>query len=205
MRLWLTLFSLISCFTLQAGPPRKETKTSKPGNATFTRVPEEELRQFVLNPKKFGEAWEDPSGVVWGDTARDQNGNAIEMTRAKASNYCADIGASLPTREQFEQLAKYLGGERRTFFSAGGYPRSYIEGYKPQILPNLTYEDKWGTSGYCFWASLYPYDSDEAYFFFGGGGDISWVEVTDEKAVRCVARRLPSGLGAPITIIHSDK
>jgi len=115
----------------------------------------------------LGDAWRDPSGLIWGDIARNVKGEAQYMKHAVATDYCVSIGARLPTMEEFTQLREYMGW---------GTPQGYV----PQALPNL--------SNYGFWSS--PHSGDSAYFFDGSGGDIGNDLRKFNYAVRCVIRRI---------------
>jgi len=59
---------------------------------------------------QLGEAWKDPSGMIWGDTVRDGS-EGKEMLHDEATKYCKTIGAQLPSREDFVRLRKYMGAK----------------------------------------------------------------------------------------------
>ncbi len=65
----------------------------------------------------LGEAYTDPSGLIWGATARDAQGQIRMMNQQAAVDYCKTIGARLPTIYEFVQLTKYRGADN---FSADG-------------------------------------------------------------------------------------
>ena len=69
---------------------------------------------------KFGSAVKDPSGLVWGGLivlpsfpTREPGQFYDEM----AQTHCKDVGGRLPTKAEFEQLAKYLGLAEHTIFN----------------------------------------------------------------------------------------
>jgi len=49
----------------------------------------------IINHPELGDAWLDPSGLIWGDTPLDSDGNPINLNHADATQYCAKIGARL--------------------------------------------------------------------------------------------------------------
>jgi hypothetical protein len=84
---------------------------------------------------EFENAWRDPSGMIWGDVVKNEDGAARRFILRDAKRYCRRIGAQLPTYEDFVRLGEYLGARGAD-----------AAGYTPQILPNLTYDSFW-TSG----------------------------------------------------------
>jgi hypothetical protein len=124
----------------------------------------------------LGEAWRDPSGIVWGDIVRGPDGEVVYMTQNQAFASCEMIGARLPTQKEFMELRKFLGA----------FGVDMIAGYTPQILPNL--------DRHYFWTSSEIRGSDDVYFFNGTTGDLrthyrfprrKWI------ATRCVLSELP--------------
>ena len=87
----------------------------------------------------LGEAYRDPSGLIWGDVVMD--GQGIDtMDQHSADEYCKSRNARLPTKEEYEQLTRYLG-------------RSKEQGYSPFLtdgitdyLPLLTFYWEWTSS-----------------------------------------------------------
>lgn len=123
----------------------------------------------------LGEAYRDPKGMIWGDIAKKPDGNPIYMTHAAATQYCENKGASLPTREDFLRLRRYLG-----YHTGDGYSSLATDG--KDILPGL--------SGKWFWSSsVHPYGSDYAYFFSGSRGVMYYDHRVSKIAVRCVSSR----------------
>lgn len=123
----------------------------------------------------LGEAYRDPSGLIWGSIVMVQ-GKVNKMNQYDADKYCEDGGARLPTKEEFEQLAKYLGKG-----TAQGYS-PYLADGKTDFLPGL--------SNYWFWSSsAYPYDSNDAHDFYGNYGDVAFAYRVHSRAARCVAGR----------------
>ena len=96
-----------------------------------------------------------------------------------AVDYCKNIGAELPSREDFVRLREYMGAKAGT-----------NDGYAPQVLPNLT--DAKGNSNY-FWSSssVHPDYSIFAYDFNGRSGYIDnfYRDNANDNSVRCVVPR----------------
>ncbi len=130
--------------------------------------------KFVLdtsNPK-LGEAYMDPSGLVWGSLAK-QNGEIIRMSEDDAESYCEDIGAHLPTEPEFKQLAIYLGRQ-----TASGYS-PLIMNSKAELLPELS-----GT--YKSWSASNDRYSDNHLVFYGHTGELIFsFNRSIQLAVRC--------------------
>jgi len=161
--------------------PSVETKTSKQADGqvvTWTRD---------TSKPKLGEAWRDPSGMIWGDIAKKEDGSPHFMTHKNATAYCAglkdaqgkSIGAVLPIWEDFIRLREYMGAKSGS-----------DEGYAPQVLPNLTYTENGQTRSRYFWSSSVDPDySNFAYDFDGRLGGSYYRNVDDYRSVRCVVAR----------------
>lgn len=121
----------------------------------------------------LGEAYRDPdpSGLIWGSIAMAQ-GKVNKMNQSLAERYCKEGGARLPTKEELEQLAKYLG-------------KGTVQGYSPYLADGKT-EFLPGLSSYSIWSS----SSIDSYFvhIFSGGYITSGLRAT-KGAVLCVADR----------------
>ncbi len=133
----------------------------------------------------LGEAWRDPSGLIWGDIVKDDDHSIRYMDQYQASTYCESIGAQLPSREDFARLRGYMGATTAASEYAG-------RGYTPQVLPNLYRIAEGRSVSNFFWSSLVRPDlSHYAYYFFGRTGGIYSVYrlFAGSLAVRCVARR----------------
>lgn len=187
--------------------------------AIFTRVSPSELEKIgVKNSAKFGIALRDPSGMIWGDAARDEKGAIRYMNQRDAIAFCKafddelhkdgknkDLEVRLPTgwsREEndshgkmdsdFVRLSQYLGADVTVRYS-------HIEnGFRPQVLPSLTHERQGGSTVSRFWSSTWPV---HPYYFVAGNdiyaGHISYDFWRNDDApyvsVRCViAPRRPS-------------
>ena len=165
------------------------TKKTKSG-AEFKRVSEEELHALgIKDTKKFGEAWQDPSGRIWSDIAKKEDGSALNMNQKDAETYCKNLGAELPSGyiedqngkhggkdSDFVALRKYMGAK-----SLAGYGAP--EGYAPEILPNLT--------GWNWSSSVLPDNTNFAYDFDGRDGLVSHYYRSSSFSfygVRCVVR-----------------
>ena len=133
----------------------------------------------------LGEAWRDPSGMIWGDIVKNDDDSIRYMDQYQAPTYCESIGARLPSRADFARLRGYMGATTAASESSGS-------GYTPQVLPNL-YRTADGLSvGNYFWSSsVHPDFSYEAYYFVGRSGVIYnyYRSFYSNVAVRCVVRR----------------
>jgi hypothetical protein len=125
---------------------------------------------------ELGNAYQDPSGLIWGDIVVFAGGNSL-MTGAVANQYCVDRQATLPTLQQFEQLMTYLG-----YGSSKGYSPYTQEG-SAEVLPGLV--------GHRIWSSTL-YDWRTAWVFLGGnqgGLGLGYFDVENASA-RCVTTLL---------------
>jgi hypothetical protein len=177
------------------------TKKTASG-AEFKRASEEDLKAAgVKDPKKFGEAWEDPSGMIWSDIAKKEDGSPLFMIHKDVEAYCKSLGAELPSGwkedqngkhgfankdSDFVRLRKYMGAEY-----AAGYDTP--KGYTAQILPNLTTTSEKGEILNRWWhwsSSVHPDDTEGAYLFNGRDGDVDVVFRSNGHyfSVRCVVR-----------------
>lgn len=103
----------------------------------------------VTNHPELGNAWSDEGGLIWGDMvqanqlssqqastycANRSDTGACLMTQAQAVAYCQSIKASLPTKEQFIQLDKYIGDSFTTLDINWNFlvPKEQVE-----VIPNL--------------------------------------------------------------------
>lgn len=128
----------------------------------------------------LGEAYKDPSGLVWGSFKMNDN---TAKTKLEAISFCRKKGARLPRSEEFDQLTKYLGKG-----SPGGYNPMTAPGPGSTVLfTGLTNGFFWGVQGR---------GPDEVYmneiFFAGAGGFIETSNRNFYNWVVCVAGRGPS-------------
>ncbi len=181
----LTVSSLISCSEQQAPAPEARRLTKKTASgAEFKRASEEDLKAAgIKDPKKFGEAWEDPSGMIWSDIAKKEDGSPLCMNHIDAEAYCKSLGAELPSGWQedengkhgypdkdsdFVRLRKYMGAE----YAAG---HDTPQGYAAQILPNLTRINEEGeVLNRWYWSSSETDGTDFAYIFTDRDGDVGY-------------------------------
>jgi hypothetical protein len=171
----------------------------------FKRASEEDLNAAgIKDSKKFGEAWEDPSDMIWSDTAKKEDGSPLFMNHKDAEAYCKSLGAELPSGwpedlngkhgfpnkdSDFVRLRKYMAAEY-----AAGYDTP--KGYAGQILPNLTTINEQGEIlSRWHWSSSVHTDSNYAYVFDGRFGDVGYSNRSDDDhsvdidySVRCVVR-----------------
>lgn len=136
------------------------------------------------NPK-LGEAYRDPSGLIWGATVTVRGApnyiNPIDPKYKRqydamaVAEDCKNIGARLPTMEEFEQLAKYLG-----LGSPKGYSPYQLDA-KTEVLTGLYRQWFWSSTGY-------PGYEDYAFGFISETGRIGFAVRTDSFAARCVSK-----------------
>lgn len=130
----------------------------------------------------LGEAYRDPKGLVWGDIAKKTEGIVSFMNlmnHTDATNYCASIGARLPSKAEFTRLREYMGGLSRTDGDEEGYSD---ERYSAQVLSSFSDDFFWSSS-------VNPNTSDrlDAFFAFNSlSGRISYFYRHRFNAVRCV-------------------
>ncbi len=132
----------------------------------------------------LGEAYKDPSGLIWGSIVKSEDWNAIKgrsaINQYDVDTYCKANGARLPTEKEFELLAAYLGK-----YSEQGYSPFLADG-KTDLLPGL--------SSYWFWSSSLNQNGPDIALLFNGS-DGYMVNGVDRSitfiygAGRCVADR----------------
>ena len=165
-------------FSTSTGPG--DTRTTISGHK-FTQV---------TNQSALGNAWKDESGLIWGDLITKDKMSKEDimnycsgvsdtgpcyMTQQRAGAYCNSLSDNqhqylLPTKAQFEQLAKYLGDGSDTGYNP-----------EPKIIPNLIENYFWS-------GSVFPAVSDSGYGFFGSDGIIGNGFRSNCSSVRCVGR-----------------
>lgn len=139
--------------------PSSQQRISKNSRQIFIRD-----ARFPL----FGEAWRDPSGLVWSEPSSDG------MAFREAPEYCKSRGGRLPSAAEFEALSRYLGNEGN-----GGYS-TYVYGSKTEIIPDLT-------DG-LFWTSSYNTEDDNHFTFNGETGVIGAEPPFVGLKILCVGR-----------------
>ncbi len=133
----------------------------------------------------LGEAWRDPSGMIWGDIVKNDDHSIRYMDQYQATTYCKSIGATLPSLEDFARLRRYMGATTAASEHSGW-------GYTPQVLPNLVRTPNGRIVSNSFWSSsVHPGDSSDAYAFNGRSGDFGYDDrdFVGGFTARCVARR----------------
>ncbi|MCE3009185.1 MAG: hypothetical protein LW875_01065 [Proteobacteria bacterium] len=123
----------------------------------------------------LGEAFRDPSGLIWGDIVRAQDAVKL-MNGVRAEDYCQAAGVRLPESEEFERLAEYLGQG-----TSLGYSPFLADG-KTDFLSGLSDNFFWsGTaSGFDVFVNRYV--------FYGADGGIRIGHRFQHLlAVRCVS------------------
>lgn len=113
---------------------------------------------------KLGEAYRDPSGLIWGEIM------SQSMDYKNADKACKQIGARLPLIREFYDLRGFLGQ----------HSYSTKQAYGPdEILPGL--------SGNLFWSSS-DGRSGSIQVFNGSTGDVAEAYSYKPLSVRCVLR-----------------
>jgi hypothetical protein len=118
--------------------------------------------------------------MIWGDIVKFEDGYPRYMSHGEAAKYCKSIGGRLPSREDFIRLREYMGAQSEN-----------VDGYSPQVLPNLI-DEKWKDSR-DFWSSTTLPDYPNLAYTFGGGNGHMYViglsSALHNTAVRCVSVR----------------
>lgn len=127
----------------------------------------------------FGEAFRDPSGMIWSSPAMRAGQHAL-MSYADAAKFCEARNARLPSLADFKRLARLLGSA-----TENGYSVSTYDG-RNDVLPGL--------SDGVFWSSTVKPDSAGVallgYGFNGMHGDVSeYLTRYTALDVRCVSKR----------------
>jgi hypothetical protein len=139
----LAIWSNTSSLTYAEEPVTRTTSTG----AVFTQI---------MDRPHFEGAWQDPSGIIWGNTVTYFDGLVRGMTQPEAIQYCQSIGGQLPSRKDFEQLGRFMGATG----TGSTYDNTH---YSPQILPGLADRKFWTSSHH-------PEDDDLGYYFEGKFG-----------------------------------
>ncbi len=103
----------------------------------------------------LGEAWKDPSGMIWGDIVK-KDGHPVLMNQYQANSYCKSIAAELPSKEEFVRLREYMGAHHGNDENYNRVGAEIKPGYTPQVLPNLSEKNYFWTSSIC------PLDTDSS-------------------------------------------
>jgi hypothetical protein len=157
------------------------------------RVPETGAL-FVRDTRypKLGEAYRDPSGIIWGNIAiAETQPSTFRVTFSFAERFCESIGARLPTQTEALKLLAYLGTPSKEFKDTYLVRNTLADG-RTEIIPALG-------EGY-FWTStmkrgLFSWNSNR---YFGVGTNYiedgfrvmhasHYVDHLEYAEVRCVA------------------
>jgi hypothetical protein len=163
-------------------PPKIESKAPAP-ETRLTGTGAIYTRDF--SRPDLGEAYRDSRGLIWGDVfgfrERSKNRANPTMTARQAADYCARIGARLPSKAEFELLAEEFGAGSNQGFSP--YRRG-LEGERLMVLPG---SDKW------YWSSSREPQSGAFYSFNAETGVLSYIDDlgnplrdNSKRFVRCV-------------------
>lgn len=169
-------FILISCAPHDSAPLNSQ-ENKVPDKTTTPEKSEKNVTLktksgavFVLDTSNpaLGEAWRDPSGVIWGDVAKNQDQTTMLMDSYSAEKYCRTLGARIPDVDEVERLGRYFGSK----------PNS-LDGYEPQVLPNPNEN---------FWSSIvYPQSWAAWVFSWQYGQNYGPYRRDQLFAVRCVS------------------
>ncbi len=77
------------------------------------------IRSNFFEQATGNSAWLDSMGVIWSETLK-KDSELLSMTEKEASDYCSEIGAQLPDRQDIIRLREYMG-------SAYGRSRGYYQ------------------------------------------------------------------------------
>lgn len=103
---------------------REIERVSLATGAVFTRD--------TSNPS-LGEAYRDPTGLIW-------SGVIARANRDAAPVHCQYRNARLPTKEELNQLAKFLGDGSKKGFSP------FLADGKTEVLPGLSKNLVWSST-----------------------------------------------------------
>lgn len=125
----------------------------------------------------LGEAWRDPSGMIWGDIVRYRDGKIAEPDKPEAVRLCKEAGGELPTAEDFERLRSYFGATVES-----------EKGFAPQVLPNFGTAKDAKSAPRHFWTRTPPHDQSYAFVFDDRMGKLFTRHRLDWRGlfVRCV-------------------
>jgi hypothetical protein len=141
----LTFIGTLALFGTSLGAQASTTPTIR------TSLAGHKFTQTTNHPE-LGDAWQDESGLIWGDVVQKHNmsstdvnnycdktiapdvGDDCQMTQSNAIAYCESINAALPSKSQFERLSA-LAGDSNTVMDINWkliYPIQQID-----VIPNL--------------------------------------------------------------------
>ncbi len=123
----------------------------------------------------LGEAYRDPSGLIWGSIVR-LEGKVNKMVQRDAESYCISSGARLPTRSDVYQLEKFLGEGTTT-----GYSPFLVDGIT-EVLPDFTTQWIW-------LSEREGYGGSYGTAFLGSRQFQPLISTLNPHAFRCVAPR----------------
>jgi hypothetical protein len=110
----IALTALSACNSDSSNPP---SVSSNPGNQTAPTPQQQIAANFTVSKDDgswlHNHAFRDASGVLWAETVVSlANPQSIKDTQSEKNDMeeaCNESGATLPTIDQLNQLAKYLG------------------------------------------------------------------------------------------------
>jgi hypothetical protein len=125
-------------------------------------------------------AWRDPDGIIWSTVRMTVDGAFLEASVDGADRSCKNRGFRLPTKEDFEKLASYLGDS-----SAKGYSNLNSKGdlLLPFLIPFGSDHPLWSSSR----DSSYP---NLMKAFNAATGKLESIPVFYQSVYICVTQRL---------------
>ncbi len=131
----------------------------------------------------LGQAYRDPSGLIWGAIVTKLGGAPQLMSQGEASDFCKRNNARLPSKEEYLQLAKNLGRDSKPSL----FNQLNHQGYSPltvdekkQVFPGITNR---------FWSQVDRDHSEGVQTFNGTSGSLMYEgnNGVPHLAVRCVS------------------
>ncbi len=165
MRLFVVvtiLASILQAGSSVASAPESVRKTS--GGFEFRRVSAAELSdRGVTDPVAFGEAWEDPSGMIWGDIARTPAGSAKIVGQARIKLAC------IRYREKKREHRRKMKETAQRELDAICKIQARVRGIKGRKLFDAKLRDRKGK-----WKELFDEKAGKRFFYNKLSGEIRW-------------------------------
>lgn len=142
-----------------------------------------------LSTAELGDAYKDPSGVIWGQALR-QNGQLIYASQSEASELCKRVGLRLPTKKEIEKLATYLGEGAQQGYSV------FTADKTSEVLPGFKDHPIWSSakesadSPFAYGIGHRPNPRNAVSFVdLEKGSPVFLIESRHEFNVRCVMKK----------------
>jgi hypothetical protein len=131
----------------------------------------------------LGVGWRDPTGMIWGEIVKNEDGSLRTFYQREALEYCQALGLQLPSFDDLWRLRAYQGGTTERY--AGLPDQGDYSGYSPQIL--LDHPDQYPNN--FLWSSTpKPWHPGAFYVFRIDGYFSAQSEFRNDSAARCVWR-----------------